>query len=42
MRKLTLEEFKEFLANHFGFGITHEVAEMYYKMYVIGRQSTRW
>tara|TARA_X000001036_G_C20161303_1_gene595522 strand:+ start:254 stop:385 length:132 start_codon:yes stop_codon:yes gene_type:complete len=43
MRKMTLEEFKKFLQQHYDMaGITEEEEEIYYMMYEVGRQSVRW
>jgi len=43
MRKMTLEEFKKFLQEHYDMaGITKEEEEIYYMMYEVGRQSVRW
>ena len=43
MRKMTLEEFKEFLQEHFHMaGITEEEEKTYYMMYEVGRESIRW
>jgi len=42
MRKMTLEEFKEFLSDYWADGITENEISIYYEMYKIGRQSVRW
>ena len=43
MKRMTLEQFKQFLTDHCDMkGITMEEVHIYFTMYNLGRQSVRW